>query len=73
MKTSKARECVCLIRGIGSFLLVGDPQREQKEFVGGAIPTMLEDGWRVKSVHIVPNPAESNPSDAVMGYVVLEK
>ncbi len=56
----------------GSFLLFGDPLIGSNPALdGGALPTLLEMGWRVASVHMTAS-AGVNP-DQHAALVVMEK
>ncbi|HYG74007.1 MAG TPA: hypothetical protein VEK08_03285 [Planctomycetota bacterium] len=56
-----------------SFPLIGDPlwQTDKASVDGGAIPYLLEKGWRVASVHMTAS-AGVNPEQHA-ALVVLEK
>jgi hypothetical protein len=57
----------------GSFPLVGDPlwQTDRAAVDGGAIPFLLQNGWRVMSVHMTAS-AGVNP-DQHAALVLLER
>ena len=56
----------------GSFLMHGDPLFGTKpEYDGFALPTLLEEGWKVASVHMTASTGTGGEQHAA--YFILEK
>jgi hypothetical protein len=60
---------VYLLKDGRSHLLVGD--RPGPGIEGGALPSLLVEGWRIRSVHMTAS-AAVNP-DQVLGIAVLSR
>jgi len=67
---TKASTRVVQLRGHASFMMEGDPMRKDVRNDGSALPRLLEEGWKIKAVHIAASPDKS--SDPV-GYVIVER
>lgn len=56
----------------GSFLLLGDPEAgSDKNRMREILPTLLEQGWIIRSIHMTASAAVND--DQVLGLAVLEK
>jgi hypothetical protein len=66
----KAKTRVVLLRGAASYMMEGDPLKKDARNDGAALPRLLEDGWKIKSMHLATAPDKS--SDPV-GYVIVER